>query len=186
MLTSGAGVCLHRRAGRWSESPAAQVWPLDGPRETPPSDGTRARYARPVDAREYVILAELVDHPGVTRLCVVPGRKTLDDLHQLLRRAFGWEDDHLYSFWLNSEFWSGPESEYTSPVEAEPSARTTDVALDELGLEPGREIAYLFDFGDEWRASLRVEEIRPQRGTQARVERSVGEAPPQYELVDES
>jgi hypothetical protein len=116
---------------------------------------------------------------------VVPGDETLDDLHHLVRRAFGWDDDHLYSFWLNGEFWSGPETEYTSPVEAEPGAKTADVALDELGLEPGQEVAYLFDFGDEWRVRLQVDEIRRARGAKGRVLRKIGEAPPQYEVAQD-
>jgi hypothetical protein len=137
-----------------------------------------------VGESEYVITAELVDHPGVIRLVSASGTDTLDDLH-LLRRAFEWDDDHLYSFWLNGEFWSDPASEHTSPVEAEPGVRTADVALDELGLESGQEIAFLFDFGDEWRVLLRVDEIRPKRGTQGRVVRSLGQAPPQYAPLEE-
>jgi len=66
--------------------------------------------------------------------------ETLDDLHHLLRHAFEWDDDHLYSFWLNGEFWSDEASEYTSPVEAEPDEKTADVALDEVDLREGQEI----------------------------------------------
>jgi hypothetical protein len=138
-----------------------------------------------VSANEYVIAAKLVDHPKVSRQVSVPGTETLDDLHHLFRQTFEWDDDHLYSFWLNGEFWSDPASEYTSPIEAEPGARTADVALDDLDLQPGQEIAYVFDFGDQWRVLLRVEEIHPKRGTQARVLRSLGEAPPQYAPLEE-
>jgi hypothetical protein len=81
---------------------------------------------------------------------------------------------------LNGEFWSGPETEYTSPVGAEPDAKTADVELDGVALSEGQRIAYLFDFGDEWRVLLRVDEIRPERGTKGRVLRSLGAAPPQY------
>ncbi len=115
----------------------------------------------------------------------MPGNETLDDLHHLLRSAFGWDDDHLYSFWLNGEFWSGSETEYTSPVEAEPDAKTAEVAVDDLELRPGQQIAYLFDFGDEWRVLLRVDEIRRKRGTTGRLLRSLGEAPPQYAPLSE-
>jgi hypothetical protein len=137
-----------------------------------------------VTANEYVLDAKLVDHRGVRRELAVAGSETLDDLHHLLRGAFEWDDDHLYSFWLNGEFWSDPTAEYTSPIEAEPGAQTADVALDELGLEPGQEIGYIFDFGDQWRVLLRIEEIRPSRGTPARVLRSMGEAPPQYAPIE--
>lgn len=147
-------------------------------KDAPPSDGARARYCRHI--AEYVLTAELADYPGVIRGLAVRGNESLDDLHQLLRTAFGWDDDHLYSFWLDGEFWSDPSSEYTSPVEAEPSRRTADVALGKLDLRLGQEIAYVFDFGDEWRVLLRVDEIRPQSGARGGVLRTVGEAPPQY------
>jgi hypothetical protein len=141
-------------------------------------------YAPPI--AEYVLTAKLDGYPEVTRRLAVPGNDTLDDLHHLLRSAFGWDDDHLYSFWLNGEFWSGPETEYTSPIEAEPDAKTADVALEQVELRPGQEVAYLFDFGDEWRVMLRVDEIRPELGTSPRVLESLGEAPPQYPPIDES
>lgn len=121
----------------------------------------------------------------MSRQLAVPGNETLDDLHDLLRTAFGWDDDHLYSFWLNGEFWSGPETEYTSPVEAEPGAKTAEVAVDDLELRPGQQIAYLFDFGDEWRVLIRVDEIRQEHGTTGRLLQSLGEAPPQYAPLSE-
>jgi hypothetical protein len=37
-----------------------------------------------VPASEYVISAELAEHPGVMRLVSAPGDETLDDLHHLL------------------------------------------------------------------------------------------------------
>ena len=39
----------------------------------------------------------------------------LSALHDAIQEAFGWFDDHLYSFWLNGEFYGGEEFEYTSP-----------------------------------------------------------------------
>jgi hypothetical protein len=38
-----------------------------------------------VPASEYVISAELAEHPGVMRLVSAPGDETLDDLHHLPR-----------------------------------------------------------------------------------------------------
>jgi hypothetical protein len=128
----------------------------------------------------FFITAELVDHPGVRRLVAVPADETFEDLHHLLRRAFEWEDDHLYSFWLDGQFWGDPASELTSPIEAEPGARTADVPIGTAGLSAGREVAYLFDFGDEWRVRLHVDEIRPGQRGKGRVLRAEGDAPPQY------
>jgi len=112
-----------------------------------------------VDA--YVFEAELDEFPEVSRVIAIRGDQTLGDLHEGLRNAFEWWDDHLYAFWLDGEFSGSHESEYTAPHEPEPATRTADVALDRLGLASGQEIAYLLDFGDEWRVRLRLAEIRP-------------------------
>jgi Plasmid pRiA4b ORF-3-like protein len=122
----------------------------------------------------------------VSRQLAVRGDQTLEDLHEELRRAFEWWDDHLYSFWLDGEFWGDKESEYTSPVEPEDDAKTADVELDQLQLEPGQEIAYVFDFGDEWRVRLRIDEIRPAGDeTYPVILESRGKPPPQYPIPEE-
>src|ERR671935_2961356 len=96
--------------------------------------------------RAYVFRAQLVGFPGVVRTVALAEDQTLDLLHEELRAAFGWDDPHLYSFWLDGEFWSGPETEYTAPFELEETeARSADVALRDLGLEEGQHIAFLFD-----------------------------------------
>jgi pRiA4b ORF-3-like protein len=130
-------------------------------------------------ARSYTLEADLIDCPGVSRTLVIGSEQTLAALHELLRAAFDWHDDHLYSFWLDGEFWG--EDAYTSPVEAEPDAKTADVPLDQLGPEPGQRIAYLFDFGDEWRVLLTVTDARPNGGAQPEIVERRGEAPPQYD-----
>jgi Plasmid pRiA4b ORF-3-like protein len=134
----------------------------------------------------YVFEAELLEYPEVSRLIAVRGDQTLADLHEALRDAFDWWDDHLYSFWLDGVHWGSKDSEYTSPVEPEPGARTANVQVERLGLAPGHEIAYLFDFGDEWRVRLRLAETRPAGDESFPVvlERR-GKAPPQYLIPDE-
>jgi hypothetical protein len=133
----------------------------------------------------YVFEAELFDYPGVgARVALAPG-DTLEALHQLLRDAFGWDDPHLYSFWLDGEFWGDPSTEYTAPGELEEGQRSAAVALERLELEPGRELAYVFDFGDEWRVQLTLAEIGGVDGPLPRIVELRGEAPPQYAPYDE-
>ena len=135
----------------------------------------------------YVFNAELDELPEVSRRIAVRGDQTLADLHEELRRSFEWWEDHLYAFWLDGEYWGSKESEYTAPFEPEPGTQTADVALATLGLEPGREIAYVFDFGDEWRVRLTLAETAPVDEAETypvTLERR-GKAPPQYEIPDE-
>ena len=133
----------------------------------------------------YLFEAELVDYRGVgARLALAP-EDTLESLHELLRDAFGWDDPHLYSFWLDGDFWGDPATEYTSPDAIEEGQRSAVVALAELGLEPGRRLAYIFDFGDEWRVLLRMADIAAAEEPLPRIVETRGEPPPQYPPFDE-
>ncbi len=132
----------------------------------------------------YVFEAELYDYPGIGARLALAGSDTLVSLHELLREAFGWEDPHLYSFWLDGEFWGNPRTEYTSPDELEPGQRSAEVALERLDLRPGQQIAYIFDFGDSWHVLLSVAELVVEGPPPTIVERR-GDPPPQYPDFEE-
>ena len=130
----------------------------------------------------YVFDAELVGYRGVRRVIAMRDELTLVDLHYALQSAFGWDDDHLYAFWLGGHFWTSSEEHFTRPcADNARSARSAAIALERLGLAEGRRVAYVFDFGDEWRVRLRVRHIGEDGGhASPRLLRSVGVAPPQY------
>lgn len=122
----------------------------------------------------------------VSRDVAVRSDQTLVDLHRVLQRAFGWADDHLYSFWLDGEFWGSDESEYTAPYELEPGQKSARVKLAGLALQPGARIAYVFDFGDSWSVLLAVlTTAEADSEPYPRVVASHGEPPPQYEEEDD-
>ncbi|HEV7808762.1 MAG TPA: hypothetical protein VGO80_23355 [Solirubrobacteraceae bacterium] len=134
----------------------------------------------------YVFDAELVGFRGVRRVIAVRDDLTLVDLHYALQSAFGWDDDHLYAFWLDGRFWTSGEGAFTRPcaagdVPVTPAGRSAAIRIDRLGLAEGRRIAYVFDFGDEWRVRLRVQQVGRDDGHPSpRLLQSVGVAPPQY------
>lgn len=141
----------------------------------------------PVTSRAYVFQAKLGADPRVTRAVALAEEQTLEDLHELLRAEFGWNDPHLYSFWLSGRFWDGPATEYAAPYELEESgAKSARTPIGELGLEQGQRIAYLFDYGDNWEVELEVGETREVgEETYPQVLERRGEAPPQYEPLEE-
>ena len=130
--------------------------------------------------------AVLADFPEVRRSIELRQDQTLVDLHEGIQAAFGWLDDHIYSFWLDGEFWGSPATEYTAPVEVEDDVATADVVLSRLGLKQGAKVAYVFDFGDNWRVSLRLDARIDDEGVNyPRVVAGEGDAPPQYPAPDE-
>ena len=137
--------------------------------------------------RAFVFRAELAADPAVRRTLALAEEQTLEELHEFLRAEFGWDDPHLYSFWLSGRFWDGPETEYSAPDELEESgARSARTPIGELGLEQGQRIAYLFDYGDNWEVEITVAETK-DAGDDAypQVLERVGEAPPQYPPLED-
>jgi hypothetical protein len=134
-------------------------------------------------ARDAITFRAALDgFPGVERDVVVRSDQTLIHLHRVLQQAFAWDDDHLYSFWLDGEFWGSAESEYTAPMEIEPGQKSARVKLAGLGLLPGATIAYIFDFGDCWSVLVTLLTTAPaDQDPYPRIVASRGDAPPQYE-----
>jgi len=132
----------------------------------------------------YVFRAELVGFEGVRRTVTVNDDLTLVDLHYALQSAFGWDDDHLYSFWIDGAFWGDEGAHYMHPFHARsihPPGKSACARLDELDLHEGQPIAYVFDFASEWRVALTLKEKRAADGRAvARCIEKVGAAPPQY------
>jgi hypothetical protein len=122
--------------------------------------------------------AELINARDVRARLAVLERQPLTALHDALQEAFGWYDDHVYSFWLDGRFWG--EEEVTSPVVPDEAERTADVPIAELDLRIGQRIAYVFDFGAEWRVQLTVRERVAATGDHPRVLELRGTPPPQY------
>ena len=142
-----------------------------GPASTPAAPGDTA----------LVFDAELVNVRAVRARLAVLERQPLTALHDAIQRAFGWWDDHLYSFWLDGSFFGDDEAELTTPDHPDAGVATADVPIAELGLSIGQRIGYVFDFGDDWRVRLTVRErVVAEALDHPRVLELRGTPPPQY------
>ncbi|MGH3104088.1 MAG: plasmid pRiA4b ORF-3 family protein [Gaiellaceae bacterium] len=134
--------------------------------------------------RAYAFRAELAGHPGVVRTVAIRDDQTLEQLHEALRLAFGWFDPHLYSFWIGGDFWDRVADEYTAPFELEERgerACSARVPIAELGPKKGARLAYVFDFGDEWRVRLKIVDTwEAEDEAYPMLVEAEGAAPPQY------
>jgi hypothetical protein len=126
-----------------------------------------------------VFNAELVGFEGVHRTIAIRDDLTLVDLHYALQSAFGWDDDHLYAFWLDGAFWATDCDHYGASGDR--LCKSACTPLVELGLDVGRRVGYVFDFASEWRVRLTVRRAVAAHGAvPARMLESVGQSPPQY------
>lgn len=93
--------------------------------------------------------------PAVVRRIEVPLTIRLDRLHLALQAAMGWTNSHLYEIRAGDVGWGKPDLEFgDGPLDAK-KARLIDV-LEDVG---ARSLKYLYDFGDGWEHSVRIERI---------------------------
>jgi Plasmid pRiA4b ORF-3-like protein len=133
----------------------------------------------------FVFDAQLLNVSGVSARVAVAGHEHLTELHASIQQAFTWDDDHLYSFWLDGEFWGDARAEFVRPGTPDTDSRTAEVPIDELRLKDNTRIAYVFDYGDEWRVMLTLRERVDGGNAMPRVSQRRGTAPPQYPPLDE-
>ena len=182
LLWLAEGYGLLRRSPR-TETPTLEVTPAGhrlaagpGPASSPAAPGDTA----------LVFDAELVNVRGVAGRLAVLERQPLTALHDAIQQAFGWWDDHLYSFWLDGSFFGDDEVERTTPDAPDEGVATADVPIAELGLEIGQRIGYVFDFGDDWRVRVTVRErVGAEADEYPRVLELRGTPPPQYAAIEE-
>ncbi len=101
------------------------------------------------------------------------------DLHNSIQSAYGFGDDHLYSFFMDGKMQS--DEVFTSPYDD--TGPHVDIAcIGDLGLTVGQKILYLFDYGDMWRFQVELEEIRANgiKPLNPKIIESKGKSPKQY------
>ncbi|MDR1352056.1 MAG: plasmid pRiA4b ORF-3 family protein [Treponema sp.] len=110
----------------------------------------------------YVLRASIAEiRPQIWRNLSVPGDYTLGDLHHILQIAFGWEDDHMHSFTINSVEYGMTEMDGMSFFNDMDVIDEDDVCLDDLDLRPKQKFTYLYDFGDSWEHNITVSKVVP-------------------------
>ncbi|WP_460702428.1 plasmid pRiA4b ORF-3 family protein [Myceligenerans halotolerans] len=133
-------------------------------REPAPRPSLR-RAPRP-DVVVYQVRADLDEAgPAIWRRADLRSDLTLDVVHQVLQDLFGWTDSHLHRFALGGRVWDRDSEVFLCPHDAEDpdndtdGTPTKDVRLDEVLAEPGDRLAYVYDYGDDWQVTLRLEQM---------------------------
>ncbi|OLN30804.1 IS1096 element passenger TnpR family protein [Desulfosporosinus metallidurans] len=131
------------------------------------------------DFMEGTYLIKVSLSRGIWRKIEMAAKHTLHQLHLAIQEAFDFDDDHLYSFFMDNKKWS--YDRYDSPLDEE-GANADEVKIGELGLYPGKTFLYLFDYGDEWEFKVEVEEINSDKPLplSPKIVSKRGEAPDQY------
>jgi hypothetical protein len=101
--------------------------------------------------------------PAVLRRVEVPLTLRLDRLHLTIQAAMGWTNSHLYELRAGDVGWSTlyPEADWPDDFLDARKARLGEV----LGDTGTKTLRYLYDFGDGWEHTIKVERlIYPEPG----------------------
>jgi len=111
-------------------------------------------------------------------------KHTLEDLHLYIQKAFDFDNDHLYSFFMDGKKYS--DDVYNSSFGDEPPF-TYEAVIGELGLYKGKKILYLFDYGDSWEFQVQLLAIdeNEKEIKKPKITESKGEAPSQYHYEED-
>jgi hypothetical protein len=91
--------------------------------------------------------------PAVWRRVLVPAGASLGLLHCVIQIVMGWDDDHLHAFTADGMTYSDPS--YSLEHDGDEDA----VRLAKAFPRVGNRMAYVYDFGDEWRHDIVLEAI---------------------------
>lgn len=114
----------------------------------------------PADAATTVHRVKVTLHgsrPPEWRRLDIPSAMPLDQVHDVLQVAFGWHGLHLHLFETMSGRFGPPDrDEWGESGLDETTATLAQVA----GAEKAK-VVYIYDFGDDWRHDIVVEQIMP-------------------------
>jgi hypothetical protein len=171
------------RSARLMRPAPLKMWVKDESR------APRATLAAP--AALYVLTAYLSGGPipakfankVISRTVEIRGDQTLEQLHEILFKAYDRWDEHLYEFQFGKRPFDPKGIRFGTQSERDKNHRDARTAkMDDLGLKPDRVFGYWFDFGDDWYHQIRVERIDKAIPTvqYPHITRRVGKSPPQY------
>jgi hypothetical protein len=102
--------------------------------------------------------------PPIWRRLLVPADLTLEQLHDVLQAAMGWENCHMHDFRIGQRRFGKPDpNDRLMGLPAVGNERTVQL-FSVLG-RVGAKAVYTYDFGDGWEHSIIVEKIlMPEAG----------------------
>ncbi len=114
----------------------------------------------------------------------ISSKDTFGNLHTAIQRAFEFDDDHLYAFYINGNRRTGKPIYCGYAQEGGPVAEET--TFEDVGLFKGQKLSYLFDFGDMWEFNLELIEIDKEEPLPLHpiITEVKGESPEQYDWIE--
>jgi len=121
----------------------------------------------------------------VWRLIAMPADSTLDDLVTMILRSVNFDFDHLYEFIYRNRVGAKVRVAVHPCIDDAPSGE--DIEIGTIPLEPGQTMELHYDFGDDWRFTVKLVRIEPP-GAKIKAPKILekhGKSPEQYPRWDD-
>ena len=123
----------------------------------------------------------------IWRLIAMPSGATLGDLVDWILRSVEFDDDHLYQFTYCDR--TGATRSVSHPA-MEEGPWADRIVIRSLPLKPGHSMKLLYDFGDNWPFTVKLERVEPPSAKDKTkgpriLEESTGNHPSQYAQWDD-
>ncbi|MDP8969416.1 MAG: plasmid pRiA4b ORF-3 family protein, partial [Actinomycetota bacterium] len=151
---------------------------IDPLARTPPRSRRRPRRRDVVTYRVRIDLQGT--KPPLWRRLEFASDLYLDDVHAIIQAAFGWTDSHLHRFGSGPQYYSHETEYYLCPFEVdegEVGVPEDKVRLDEVLVDVGDTLFYVYDFGDDWHHTIRLEAVVAHDGGVPRAVCTAGRRP---------
>jgi hypothetical protein len=138
------------------------------------------RRERRADVVTYRVRVDLTGtKPPLWRRLELASDTHLDELHDVIQIAFGWTDSHLHRFSMGASYDRDTEH-FLCPFdvdEGEEGTPENQVRVDEVLADVDDKLLYVYDFGDDWQHTLRLEAVLPRNDAAPRATCTDGRRP---------
>jgi len=96
--------------------------------------------------------------PPIWRRILVPGDILLEDLHDVIQVAFGWDNAHMHQFILKNKTTTRPSGFGVDGMFGDDEGEDeSQIRLSDVATRVRSKLRYVYDFGDSWHHTIVVE-----------------------------
>ncbi|MDR0913385.1 MAG: plasmid pRiA4b ORF-3 family protein [Methanobrevibacter sp.] len=111
------------------------------------------------DSKVYQLIVIPDMDNTVFRVIRINGKSTLKKLAEFILESIDFDNDHMYLFNMDNNYYGGVNTYSLIPREENPKDESVKTTLDKLNLKKGQLFQFWFDFGDDWFFTISVEKI---------------------------
>lgn len=119
------------------------------------------------------------------RRIALPGQTSFEEFASAILESVDFDEDHLYEFRYKDRFGRSVEIVHAD-MDGYPGTFADEVKIGDIPLYPGMSMLFRFDFGDDWKFDILVEQVNAQLEIEQPALLDLGgEAPRQYPYEEE-